>query len=438
MWRYCRRERVGIHLRSIADGTAGVEAGWLDSWCVDASVGISICRFCRLSYFFRFIIHKAIDIASFLISRYGIQVTEDQVKETILKDFGQYPRSGHRTREYTRKVTKEYDADEDNHFSERSLGQSVNKPTEQLDVINKPMEHLDLTQMLALLLIPTLLKAKVKMEGCQTNNELNKDSSYSDVENSHVVIDSIEQSPEEETSSSEKFPEESEQIGTAMKPAQFHDETKSDIEPTSLNTKQKRWTINQSEKGDAHNPDSDLIESALEMMLHDATGSIQPQRLTKELIRQLLLFYGETDMAYDDILLEEMMDAASKNDQDDVERNPMILDKHTFARALTNDVGLYNLENENSVTTNYDDVFKSSQTVDEKSQKDDDIQPIKTVWTFPSIDYTADTFRSKTFVIFLWVTWILSYFAYLFPHQVDVGALGLDCGNEKNDNFGCW
>ena len=374
------------------------------------------------------------------MSRYGIQVTEDQVKETILQDFGQYPRSGHQTKEYTRQATIEYDADEDNYFRQSSLGQSVNKPTEQLDVIYKPTEHLDLTQMLALLLIPSLLKAKVKMGECQTDNGLNGSATNLNFKNSHNALESSKEQYPEETNNfnSLKFNEESQETHTAIKITSFQDESKSDIEPTSLNIKQKRWTINQSEKGDAHNPDSDLIETALEMMLHDATGSIHPQPLTKELIRQLLLFYGETDMADDDDLLGKMMVAASENHEDDVERSPVMLDKHTFARALTNDVRLYNLTNEDSVTTNYDDVFKSSQTVDGKSQEDDDIQSIKTVWTFPSIDYTADTFRSKTFVILLWVTWILSYFAYLFPHRVDVGALGLDCEDEKNDNFGCW
>ena len=122
------------------------------------------------------------------MSRYGIQVTEDQVKETILQDFGQYPRSGHQTKEYTRQATIEYDADEDNYFRQSSLGQSVNKPTEQLD----------LTQMLALLLIPSLLKAKVKMGECQTDNGSNGSATNLNFKNSHNALESSkEQYPEE-------------------------------------------------------------------------------------------------------------------------------------------------------------------------------------------------------------------------------------------------
>jgi hypothetical protein len=154
-------------------------------------------------------------------------------------------------------------------------------------------------------------------------------------------------------------------------------------------------------------------------------------------------------MAEDDALLDEMILAASHGAPEDLEGNPILLDKFTFARALTHDVGLYNIENEDRTTTNFYDVFHTSSAgLNEKGDPqptiepgDHSVQPVTSVFTFPSIDYTADTFRSKSFVILLWVTWIISYFAFMFPNDQDtengILAFGLlDC--EANGNsFWC-
>ena len=83
--------------------------------------------------------------------------------------------------------------------------------------------------------------------------------------------------------------------------------------------------------------------------------------------------------------------------------------------ALTHDVQRYNIDNENSQGTNYVDVFKTyySTKSEEKSsclnvinpmktvedgrnlEEEGAISPVQRVYTCPSIDYTADTFRSK-------------------------------------------
>eukprot|EP00804_Cyclotella_cryptica_P013395 CCRYP_005153-RC/>CCRYP_005153-RC protein AED:0.37 eAED:0.37 QI:231/1/1/1/1/0.91/12/2182/791 len=363
---------------------------------------------------------RAIDITSFLMSRYGIQVNEEEVKETILKDFGQCPRQNEET------MT---DADDGADHETESCDEQSHKA---------PMEHLDLTQVLALLLIPSLLKAsgrleeknqnKVKDEADGTRTEGLKDEHNSENGLSQLCSSSYH---------------------TAMSNLETLEES-TNINSTHKKINSRRWAILQSERGDKHSPDSDLIENVLGMILHDATGNIQPQPLTKELLRQLLNFYGEADMADDESLLEGMILEATNDTEGaphDVEGDGVILDKDTFARALTKDVRLYPTDNENNITTNYYDVFKTFAPNGRKSKMptsveadaDSDIRHVTSVFTFPSIDYTADTFRSKSFVILLWVTWILSYFAYLFNGQDNVLAFGvLHCEENMNNSFGCW
>ena len=87
---------------------------------------------------------------------------------------------------------------------------------------------------------------------------------------------------------------------------------------------------------------------------------------------------------------------------------PILLDQHSFAYALTHDVQRYNIDFENRVTTNFQDVFLEEQKEDLKEG-----HSVTTVRTLPCIDYTADTFRSKSYVVVLWVAWVLTYFSYL-------------------------
>ena len=345
------------------------------------------------------------------MSRYGIQVTEEQVKTTILKDFGQS--ESHRKDETKANASARvsvFDADDD--YSTGNISSQQNN-------INRPAEHLDLTQVLALLLIPTLLKAKVKLEEGRANE---KNGAKPALNNAHTLTGQTPDAANDRTNNMPTI-----QISQQQpKTTHFRDDKQNPNESNPQNYKPKRWTINQCEKGGAHHPDSDLIENVLEMMLHDATGTITPQPLTKELLRKLLMFYGEPDMADDDALLDEMIAVATEGAAEDVEGNPVMLDKYTFARALTNDVGLYKIENEESVTTNYQDVFQTSTPIEPKKSHtkdglcEEEVQPVKTVFTYQSIDYTADTFRSKSFVILLWVTWILSYFAcrYLLAFEL--------------------
>jgi hypothetical protein len=254
------------------------------------------------------------------MSRYGIKVTEEEVRESILGTFGQCPGSGGESI----KLEESNGVD-----SDRACCEIV--------------DHcLDLTEILSLLLVPLLLKAE----------------------------QSLAQQP-----------------------------------------------LAQQLKGNERWPDGDLIEKVLSMMLHDATGDLNPRPLTKDLIRQILRFYGEGELADDDNLLDEMLRAANGNDSNNVdcEGEPILLDQYSFARALTHDVQRYNIDFENRITTNYFDVFETFYSTKEQEKEKkylpqlsnlmmktedidnhkDDIRPVQRVFTWASIDYSADTFRSK-------------------------------------------
>jgi hypothetical protein len=177
-----------------------------------------------------------------------------------------------------------------------------------------------------------------------------------------------------------------------------------------------------SEKGGKYWPDTDLITNIQRIILHDATGDPNPRPLTKDLLRQILTFYGEKSIAEDEGLLDDMLMAANQKSNPSAEENALgivgdalvVFDCRAFARALTQDVQLYNIDNENRMTSNYDDVFhpfdstkgdvknknltycprltnpfKNVEIVTEKGRL------VQKVFTFAPIDYMAETFRER-------------------------------------------
>lgn len=94
-----------------------------------------------------------------------------------------------------------------------------------------------------------------------------------------------------------------------------------------------------------------------------------------------------------------------------------MLDTFVFAHCMTEDVRLYDLNSEHSLSTNYSDVFER--------RVECDVSKVEKVWTAPSIDYAVDTFRSKVYVILLWLNWALLF--YVFVGSTDDVADDLNC-----------
>ena len=120
-------------------------------------------------------------------------------------------------------------------------------------------------------------------------------------------------------------------------------------------------------------------------------------------MRKIFTFYQEFDVADNDELLDEMISVASemKNDGDEEGNGVPMFDKFTFAHCLTDDVRLYDISSESRLSTSFSDVFDEKRKDGQASISESDAPRVKTVWTAPSLDYTVDMFRSKTYVILL-------------------------------------
>lgn len=168
-------------------------------------------------------------------------------------------------------------------------------------------------------------------------------------------------------------------------------------------------------------PREGLLDYVLQMMLHDCTGTNEPKKLSKELIRRLLQSYGEMDLAANDDIIEEMLQAASTPSG--------VLDGQAFAQALTKDVQLYNITSEVRMSTIYDDVFLTknleiTEDWDEAvegiskevamEQRSLGIELKSRRYTFSAIDTTAGTYRSKGIIVLLWSSFSLAYFVYYY------------------------
>eukprot|EP00578_Thalassiosira_sp_NH16_P024367 CAMPEP_0181084446 /NCGR_PEP_ID=MMETSP1071-20121207/4699_1 /TAXON_ID=35127 /ORGANISM="Thalassiosira sp., Strain NH16" /LENGTH=989 /DNA_ID=CAMNT_0023166179 /DNA_START=39 /DNA_END=3004 /DNA_ORIENTATION=- len=297
---------------------------------------------------------KAEDISKFLMSRYGIKVSGDEVLNTIGKGFG---------------------------------GGGVSE--EDGDTI-------DLTEITALLFVPELIKAEMSLHRDHLEQEKIKAG------NSVNEIDNYE----------------------------MH-ECKSKLSEDGV------WASATPDKiralrGEDRWPDSDLIEFVLKMILTDVTGDDKPKPMTKDLLRKIFAFYQEHDVVEDEALLDEMISVASKMNMDDDEKGTVpMLDKFTFAHCLTDDVRKYDVSNERKCSTNFSDVFQ-----DEKQQTDKSAE-VKTVWTAPSIDYAMDAFRSKSFVILLWVNWALFFYVYMSTSTGGIGQLNCSTDVTTANGFGC-
>ena len=303
---------------------------------------------------------QAVDIKTFLMSRYGIKTTEEEVGMRIMGAFGECARRGVedgsiRPERSSISSFVEDDA-ESSHVKDSASGDFDGNRS------HGGNGSLDLTQVLALLLVPELLKAEESLVRQQQEEQAQPDLESEFIEHRH------------------------------------------------------------SEKGGKYWPDADLITGIQRIILHDATGDPNPRPLTKELIRQLLTFYGEKSIAEDEGLLDDMLMAANQKSNPSAEENALgivgdalvVFDCRSFARALTQDVQLYNIDNENRMTSNYDDVFhpfdstkgdvknknltycprltnpfKNVEIVTEKGRL------VQKVFTFAPIDYMAETFRER-------------------------------------------
>eukprot|EP00804_Cyclotella_cryptica_P012970 CCRYP_002307-RC/>CCRYP_002307-RC protein AED:0.22 eAED:0.22 QI:0/0.87/0.82/1/0.81/0.82/17/751/915 len=140
-----------------------------------------------------------------------------------------------------------------------------------------------------------------------------------------------------------------------------------------------------------------------------------------------------------------------------------ILNADVFAYCCTSDVDLYNVEWEDKLTSTYVDVFETFRSTkkterglpirrsvedverhlepdDEEGEKEGIVNEVLKKNTFPAIDYAVDTFRSKTYVILIWFTWVLFYVNFIgVSGGTNPEVADLQCGNYEITNAkGFW
>lgn len=167
-------------------------------------------------------------------------------------------------------------------------------------------------------------------------------------------------------------------------------------------------------------PEPDLLKRVLTMILEDVTGDATSKKLDKELLTTMFQAYGETDLADDEELQEQMIAAAYPSPSCETGKEGVMLDLASFARVLTNDVEEYDLMNEMRCTTNFDDVLLTQAakdlgsaqridvsrglTIDDVREKKEKSSPILTELTAQAVDSTAGNYRNKLLIVILYAT----------------------------------
>ncbi len=195
---------------------------------------------------------------------------------------------------------------------------------------------------------------------------------------------------------------------------------------------------------------SSIVELVLNNLLFDSFGSTEPQPINSETVKTILNACGEVRLLEDEQLIDDMVLALSGGDSN------AVLDVESFIRALSNDILLYDVKKETSLSTYVHDVFgddgiainvergkggdeKGSQLLTEGSNNDvqsqseadpltnrsvrflDDPETaveekkyatINNIFTCSQVDFLADGCRSKAHLILAYCLLILFMFRY--------------------------
>jgi hypothetical protein len=171
---------------------------------------------------------------------------------------------------------------------------------------------------------------------------------------------------------------------------------------------------------------SDFFGKVLGMIISDVTGEDTKHFvLNRDTMREIMEFYGEEDV--NDEIIDEMLRAAGADPKDDTN-----FDYRALLAATTADIQQVKLDWDSTITTHYDDVLDGT-TLDtnledndpdeeiSKSQFDNAGKQVQRIFTFPTIDFVAENYRSKSFMVLLWLLVIVAFFAYAFAFQTTIG-----------------
>jgi len=222
---------------------------------------------------------------------------------------------------------------------------------------------------------------------------------------------------------------------------------------------------------------SSIVKLVLNNILLDSFDSTEPQPINTETVRAILTACGEPRLLEDEELIEDMVLDLSGGDPN------AVLDVESFSRALSNDVMLYDVKKELSLSTYFADVFgengqvegsniqEAVQTTEDEvdgttgdtpaqSQSEADpltnvgnnssttstsaddpenvaekknIAAIKNTFTCSQIDFLADGCRSKEHLALAYAIFVIFIFRYQSGYSPDglCNGSGMGCAIAK-------
>ena len=198
----------------------------------------------------------------------------------------------------------------------------------------------------------------------------------------------------------------------------------------------KAVVLSEGEKGDTSNDlykerwatvldnSSEVIGDVWKMIIADSsivTSGGEDLTLTENTIKKILISYDMKESANDDQLVQNMLHLILSSSQPEESTDDHQIKASAFAKALTADIKMFETKNyivDESISKSlFAHTFGDLENEDQEDNFDLDQQATAThtdVFTTGPIDFTADIYRSKGFVICLWVCFLLFYYSYLF------------------------
>jgi len=135
-----------------------------------------------------------------------------------------------------------------------------------------------------------------------------------------------------------------------------------------------------------------------------------------------------------------MINLRTKKKKDEAPK--IFFNKHTFHRALTADIQIYDPKVHFRNTTHYEDALNSKipkGTLAELASKRD-IDYEQDFYTAPSIDQAADQYRSYTWMVLLWISFLLYYGLYMWDYYgtVDFNSCDIQFGCDAGTSIVNW
>ena len=355
---------------------------------------------------------SSLDIQRLISSRYGLTLSHLECLDILRglgggdahEEFGSVEKSKTRADKIVQKLLKAgkgvASISRSNHSSSDNpaIEQGVEAdevPVGEKDDLDYPEEYLDLVQMLSILLIPALKRAK------------------------------------EDKGGSSKVQDDSSQFASSYLP--FHSQEKKE-EAAKAAAQSLR-------------PRPNIIRDVLNIMLRNLALSLDDADapvLDSDMIEAILLDCGETEAAADKTLVQEMVDVALSGSGK--------LDQESFAKALTSDLDAWEVGSEDRLSTIFFDVFNETRAaanarcgigtrIVEAESAGDTESSEKQVFDkdnsidHSNIDYVVDTHSSVFCIAVVWFFYLMVSVTYASIFQALVIAPCKDRG--QGDEFGC-